>query len=98
MNGYEVRKVISERSESLQSFVAPLERDIRTSAKYRGCSRGAIAVAVSKVAELVLNIVRRIAHRETGIFALDPNVSLLLSTLICASRVGRPCRYLDGRA
>jgi hypothetical protein len=76
---------MSERSESLQVFIAPLEEEIRKAAKYRGRARRASSVAVSKVAELVLKIVRQITHRETGLFALDPNVPLLLSTLYAGS-------------
>jgi hypothetical protein len=85
MSGLEVRKVVNERSESLQAFIAPLEEEIRRSAKYRGRSRRTSSVAVSKVAELVLKIVRQIAHRETGLFTLDPNVPLLLSALYAGS-------------
>lgn len=85
LSGLEVRRVINERSESLQKFIAPLEEEIRKSSKYRGRSRRASSLAVSKVAELVLKIVRQITHRETGLFALDPNVPLLLSTLYAGS-------------
>ncbi len=85
VSGVEVRRFINERSESLQAFIAPLEEEIRRSAKYRGRARRASSVAVSKVAELVLKIVRQITHRETGLFALDPNVPLLLSTLYAGS-------------
>ena len=85
MNASEVRRVINERSESLQAFVAPLEDEIRRAAKYRTRSRRASAVAVAKVAELVLKIVRQIAHRETGRFTLEPNVPLLLSTIYAGS-------------
>lgn len=85
MSAFEVRRVINERSESLKAFIAPLEEAIRKSAKYRGRSRRASPVAVSKVAELVLKIVRQITHRETGLFGLDPNVPLLLSALYAGS-------------
>jgi hypothetical protein len=85
MSGSEVRRVMSERSESLQAFIAPLEEEIRKSAKYRGRSRRSSSVAVSKVAEVVLKVVRQITHRETGLFTLDPNVPLLLSALYAGS-------------
>jgi hypothetical protein len=85
ISGFEVRRFINERSESLQAFIAPLEEEIRRSSKYRGRARRASSVAGSKVAELVLKIVRQIAHRETGLFALDPNVPLLLSSLYAGS-------------
>jgi hypothetical protein len=85
MSGSEVRRVMNDRSESLQAFIAPLEEEIRRAGKYRGRARRASSVAVSKVAELVLKIVRQITHRETGLFTLDPNVPLLLSTLYAGS-------------
>jgi hypothetical protein len=85
MNASEVRRVMNERSDALQSFVAPLEEEIRRAAKYRSRARRASAVAISKVAELVLKIVRQIAHRETGRFTLEPNVPLLLSSIYAGS-------------
>lgn len=85
MNASEVRRVINERSDSLQSFVAPLEEEIRRSAKYRSRGKRTSAVAVAKVAELVLKIARQIAHRETGRFTLEPNVPLLLSSIYAGS-------------
>ena len=85
MSASDVRRVISERSESLQAFIAPLEEEIRKAGKYRGRARRSSPVAVSKVGELVLKTVRQITHRETGLFALDPNVPLLLSTLYAGS-------------
>jgi hypothetical protein len=85
MNASEVRRVINERSESLQNFVSPLEEEIRKAAKYRTRAKRASAVAISKVAELVLKIVRQIAHRETGRFTLEPNVPLLLSSIYAGS-------------
>ncbi|MEY4670114.1 MAG: hypothetical protein RL518_2813 [Pseudomonadota bacterium] len=85
MSGLEVRRVMNERSEALQAFIAPLEEEIRRAGKYRGRARRGSPVGLSKVAELVLKIVRQITHRETGLFALDPNVPLLLSTLYAGS-------------
>lgn len=85
MNAAEVRRVINERSDSLQAFVAPLEEEVRRAAKYRTRTRRASAIAVSKVAELVLKIVRQMAHKETGRFTLEPNVPLLLSSIYAGS-------------
>lgn len=81
----EVRRVISDRSQALQAFVAPLEEEVRRAGRYRGRAKRSGTVAVSKVAELVLSTIRQITHRETGLFSLEPNVPLLLSTLYAGS-------------
>jgi hypothetical protein len=81
----EVRKFIGERSHALQEFIAPLEEEIRKAGRYRARSRRSGRGAFAKVANLVLTVVRKVAHRETGMFALDPNVPLLLSTLYAGS-------------
>lgn len=81
----DVRRFIGDRSESLQKFIAPLEEDIRRAGKYRARARRTSAQAVSKVAELVLAIVRQVTHRETGLFSLEPNAPLLLNTLYAGS-------------
>jgi hypothetical protein len=81
----EMRKFVSERSQALQAFIAPLEEEIRKAGKYRVRARRTHPGSVSKVAELVLSVIRQIASRETGIFSLDPNVPLLLSTLYAGS-------------
>jgi hypothetical protein len=85
LSAAEVRKFIGERSHALQEFVAPLEAEIRKAGRYRARSRRTGRGAFAKVANLVLEIVRKVAHRETGMFALDPNVPLLLSTLYAGS-------------
>lgn len=81
----EVRKFISDRSQALQAFIAPLEEEIRKAGKYRVRARRTNPASVSKVAELVLSVVRQVTHKETGLFSLDPNVPLLLSTLYAGS-------------
>lgn len=81
----EMRKFIGERSQALQSFISPLEEEVQRAAKYRARARRGHPGSVSKVAELVLSVIRRITSRETGIFSLDPNVPLLLSTLYAGS-------------
>lgn len=85
LSAAEVRRFIGERSQALQEFIAPLEEDIRKAGRYRARSRRSGSGAFSKVANLVLGVIRKIAHRETGMFALDPNVPLLLSTLYAGS-------------
>lgn len=82
----ETRRIIGERSRELQAFVAPLEVEIRRAHKYRSRDRRGTVSAQAKVATLVLGIIRDIAHRETGIFHLEPNVPQLVSVL-CAGSV-----------
>lgn len=81
----EMRRVMSDRSRDLQQFISPLEAEIRRASKYRSRDRRLTLAAQAKVAELVLRIIRDIAHRETGIFNLEPNVSQLLSVLYAGS-------------
>lgn len=85
VSAQEMRRVMSDRSQGLQKFIAPLESEIRRAYKYRAKDRRGTLVAQAKVAELVLRIIRDIAHRETGIFNLEPNVSQLLSVLYAGS-------------
>lgn len=81
----DVRRYLGERSRELQSFIAPLEEDIRRAHRYRSRERRHSPQAQSKVADLVLRVVRDIAHRETGIFNLEPHVPQLLSALYAGS-------------
>ncbi len=81
----ESRRYMSERSQKLFEFVAPLEEEIRRTSRLRRSSKRAGRIAVTKVADLVLEVVGKITHRETGLFSLDPNVPLLLSTLYAGS-------------
>lgn len=81
----DIRRFMSERSESLQKFIAPLEEEIRRAGKYRARARRTSAQGVSKVADLVLAIIRQVTHRETGLFSLEPNAPLLLNTLYAGS-------------
>ncbi len=85
LSAAEVRRFIGERSQALQEFIAPLEEEIRKAGRYRARSRRSGRGAFAKVANLVLAVIRKVAHRETGMFALDPNVPLLLSTLYAGS-------------
>ena len=81
----EIRNFISARSDALQQFVAPLDEAIRKAARYRARSVATSCKAIGKVGELVLAIIRKISHRETGIYSLDPNVAPLLSILYAGS-------------
>lgn len=81
----DVRRYLGERSRELQAFIAPLEEDIRRAYRYRSRDRRHSPTAQAKVAELVLRVVRDIAHRETGIFNLEPHVPQLLSALYAGS-------------
>jgi hypothetical protein len=85
LSGAEVRAFISERSQALQAFIAPLEDLIRKAGRYRSRGRRSGRSACAKVSELVLSVVRKVAHRETGMYSLDPNVPLLLSALYAGS-------------
>lgn len=85
LSGLEVRRLVSERSENLRKFVAPLEEHIRKSMRLRTRSNRHNPRAVSKVAELVLHVIRKLTSRETGVYALDPNIPLLLSSLYAGS-------------
>lgn len=82
---FDARRALGERSRELQAFIAPLEDDVRRAHKYRAKDRRASIVAQGKVAELVLRVIREIAHRETGIFALEPHLPQLLSLLHAGS-------------
>lgn len=81
----DVRRYLGERSRELQSFIAPLEEEIRRAHRYRSREKRRSPVAQAKVADLVLKVVRDIAHRETGIFNLEPHVTQLLSALYAGS-------------
>ena len=81
----DMRRYLGERSRELQAFIAPLEEDIRRAHRYRSRERRHSPTAQAKVAELVLRVVRDIAHRETGIFNLEPHVPQLLSALYAGS-------------
>jgi hypothetical protein len=81
----DIKRYLSESSRELQAFIAPLEEQIRRCAKYRGQKHRGSSRAQAKVAELVLEVVRQLAYRETGVFNLDAPVPQLLSTLFAGS-------------
>lgn len=81
----EIRRFMGDRSRDLQQFVAPLEDEIRKAHKYRSRERRVSVSAQGKVADLVLKVIRDIAHRETGIFTIEPHVPQLLSALYAGS-------------
>lgn len=81
----DVRRYLSERSQELQSFITPLEDAIKRAQKYRSKGYRTAVSAQAKVASLVLETIRRIAHRETGVFNLEAPVAQLLSCLCAGS-------------
>jgi hypothetical protein len=81
----EIRRFMGERSRDLQNFVAPLEEQIRKAHKYRSRERRSSVSAQGKVAELVLKVIRDLAHRETGVFTIEPHLPQLLSALYAGS-------------
>ncbi|MEY4699932.1 MAG: hypothetical protein RL326_119, partial [Pseudomonadota bacterium] len=85
LSQFDVRRYLGERSRELQSFIAPLEEDIRRAHRYRSRDKRHSSGAQAKVADLVLKVIRDIAHRETGIFNLEPHVPQLLSALYAGS-------------
>jgi hypothetical protein len=94
----EIRAFVATRSDALQQFVAPLEEALRKAAKLRVRPVSATRRAVLKVSELVLGVIRRIAHRETGVYSMEPNVALLLSSLCAGSVEGAIVSGLVRRA
>lgn len=94
----EVRAFVASRSEALQQFVSPLEEALRKAAKLRVRPVCTSRKAVLKTAELVLGVIRRIAHRETGLYSMEPNISLLLSALYAGSVEGSIISGLVRRA
>lgn len=85
LTGHEVRRLVSERSEDLRKFIAPLEEHLRKALRLRTRSNRHTPRALSKVAELVLFVIRKLTSRETGVYALEPNIPLLLSGLYAGS-------------
>lgn len=81
----DARRYLGEKSRELQGFIAPLEEEIRRAHRYRSREKRYSLIAQAKVAELALRVVRDIAHRETGIFNLEPHVPQLLSALYAGS-------------
>lgn len=94
----EIRAFIASRSDALQQFVDPLEEVLRKAAKLRVRPVCASRKAILKVSELVLGVIRRIAHRETGVYSMEPNVALLLSSLCAGSVEGAIVSGLVRRA
>lgn len=82
----ERRRLISEFSRDLEAFVAPLEAHIRQSQRFRARKFKAKIKVQARVADLVLEIVRQVAHRETGVFSIDVPIAQFLS-LLCAGAV-----------
>lgn len=81
----DARKLLSDRSQSLHDFIAPLEEEVRKLLKARRLSKKGARSGVRSAAQLVLSVVGKIAHRETALFSLEPNIPLLLSALYAGS-------------
>jgi hypothetical protein len=69
----------------LHDFIAPLEEEVRKLLKTRRLSKKGARSGVRSAGQLVLSVVGKIAHRETALFSLEPNIPLLLSALYAGS-------------
>lgn len=81
-----LRGLFNKRSHELREFIAPLEKRVRECFKYRSKRYRAAPRAQRRVAQLVLEVLRQLAYRETGVFNLEVPVLPLLSVL-CAGGV-----------
>jgi hypothetical protein len=79
------KRYLGERSRELQAFVAPLEDRIRGYSRYRSQKHRSSAKAQAKVAELVIEVIRQLAYKETGVFNLEAPVPQLLSALFAGA-------------
>jgi hypothetical protein len=79
------KRYLGERSRELQAFVAPLEDRIRGYNRYRSQKHRSSARPQAKVAELVIEVIRQLAYKETGVFNLEAPVPQLLSALFAGS-------------
>lgn len=79
------RSAVSNQSRNLQAFIAPFETKIRQISKFRSKKYRRSAQAQAKVAELVLEVIRQLAFRETGVFNLEAPVPQLLSALFAGA-------------
>jgi hypothetical protein len=82
---FDVKRIMSDSSRDLRGFVAPLEEQVRSCFKYRSHKHRGSARAQAKVAELVLEVIRQLAFKETGVFNLEAPVPQLLSALFAGS-------------
>ena len=85
VSAMDARRMLSERSQSLYEFITPLEEEIRKLLKARRIAKKSARSGVRSAAQLVLSIIGKIAHRETALFSLEPNIPLLLSALYAGS-------------
>jgi len=79
------KSYINDRSLDLRAFVAPLEGKVRAAFKYRAPKYKRSVKAQAKVAEIALDIIRQLAHKETGVFNLEAPVTKLLNSLFAGS-------------
>lgn len=80
------RRILGQFSSDLETFVAPLEAKIRQSQRFRARKFKTKIKVQARVAELVLEVVRQVAHRETGVFSIEAPIAQFLS-LLCAGAV-----------
>ena len=84
--GGDRRRILGQFSGDLELFVAPLEAEIKRCQRFRARKFRTKVKIQARVADLVIDTVRQIAHRETGIFSIDAPLHQLLS-LMCAGSV-----------
>ena len=84
--GGDRRRILGQFSRDLELFVAPLEAEIKRCQRFRARKFRTKVKVQARVADLVIDTVRQIAHRETGIFSIDAPLHQLLS-LMCAGSV-----------
>lgn len=82
---FDAKRAMSDSSRELRAFVAPLEEQVRSCFKYRSHKHRGSVRAQAKVAELVLEVIRQLAFKETGVFNLEAPVPQLLSALFAGS-------------
>ncbi len=82
----EKRRILGQFSGDLETFVAPLEAKIRQSQRFRARKFKTKIKVQARVAELVLEVVRQVAQRETGVFSIEAPIAQCLS-LLCAGAV-----------
>ena len=79
------KRYINDRSLDLRAFVAPLEDRVRSAFRYRAPKYKRSVKAQAKVAEIALDIIRQLAHKETGVFNLEAPVTKLLNALFAGA-------------
>lgn len=84
--GADRRRILGQFSRELEMFAAPLESKIKQCQRFRARKFRTKVKVQARVADLVIETIRQIAHRETGIYSIDAPLHQLLS-LMCAGSV-----------